>query len=81
MGLTIDMVSGEVLEESSTRLGQESSTRINENFHSNTQYSDMSEIAIGEQLISITEPEQISVTEMPESVSQVDVDLFLDKFN
>lgn len=75
MGFTIDMVNGEVLEESSTQ--------VTENAHFNEYPTEISGFGITEQLVSVIEPEIDRFTDnvMPESVSQTDIDSFLDQFS
>ena len=75
MGFTIDIASGEVLEESTTRNSGKSKVK---------EYSsDISGFTISEQLISVHEleidPAMKSI--IPDSVAQADVESFIDKFS
>ena len=83
MGFTIDMVSGEMLEESSTCFDQGFSVAIKENPSVIDQSSNTPEYAISEPLLSVVESESVHSPEtgMPDSLSQINIDSFLDKFN
>jgi len=75
MGFTIDITSGEVLEESTSRNSEK--PKVNE--HS----SDISEYTISEQLISVHELEIDPAIKniIPDSIAQADVESFIDKFS
>lgn len=75
MGFTIDMVSGEILDET---LPQNSEILISDNSP-----GDVPDYAYTEQLESILVPVSETQVEMrmPESVSQMNIDLFIDQFS
>ena len=74
MGFTIDMVSGEILDETPTQ--------ASEKLTSDDVSKDTSEYAYTEQLeVVIPVSDTLVESTMPESVSQTNVDSFLDQFN
>lgn len=79
MGFTIDMVNGEILDETSTDISEDT---ISKNNALDSNSVDISEYGYTEQLVSIVEPD-MSVTDisMPESIVNANVDSFLDTFS
>lgn len=81
MGFTIDMVSGEILDETNVP-GNVSVNEKQDRVVSNQHSKDISESEYSEQLI-IVEPESDASFDvgMPESIVHVNLDTFLDGFN
>ena len=78
MGFTIDMVSGEILDETSADISENTKS---EKLSSNENSMDISDYGYTEQLI-IVEPDSKTSSDisMPESLIHTNVDTFLDKF-
>ena len=75
MGFTFDMVSGEILEESTQLPKKQGSER--------TSQTEMTEFEVTEPTLLISESliEPVTEVSMPEGITQTDIDSFLDKFN